>query len=202
MKLPRLLVPPTLLLACAGLVHGEPDRTSRSGRRKFRPFTTSAQFPERNRPRTEWRQNVLAQSFHAGDDLVKGMRNSKPDEVAYGALFSLPEDIKPEAETSVFISLSVSNVSAGVEKTRPNTGMAPWHFTRLFINGNEAAILNKLVKGRTSPAKITRLNVKVPGTFLVEGLNHLEIVPGQVQGNLADVEIHKVIVSSKPIVEN
>jgi hypothetical protein len=147
----------------------------------------------------DWRENVLAKPFHAGDDLVKGMRNSKPDEVAYGAFFALPPDIKPEAGTSLFICLAVSNISAGVEKSRPQAGRAPWHFTRLFINGNEAAILNKLVKGKSSPSEVTMLHVKVPGTFLIEGLNHLEIVPGQVKGNLADVEIHRVIVSSKPI---
>jgi hypothetical protein len=143
-----------------------------------------------------WPVTLLDKPFHVGDESNKEMRNAKPDGAKFTATFELPANIKPGVASSVVVTIRLGGLLPADEKKFAKQMKKGQLLSRLYINGTEVAVLNKLVHGRDTVANIETLQIRVPGTALRAGGNELEIRPGANTKNIDDFELHQINVGS------
>ena len=161
------------------------------GRSTRRSLGTAAQT---RRPASAWPVTLLSKPLHIGDDVNKEMHNPRPDAQRFTARFSLPPTVKPALVGFIYVTIEVGGLVPHNSRQYVALIKAGAFRTKLLINGTEVAVLNKLVSGKDSIAKIHKLQVRVPGGILRADANDLEIVPGAATKNLDDFELHRVVV--------
>lgn len=142
-----------------------------------------------------WPAVLLGKPFHAGDSNCSDMIVPKPDGRSFTGKFELPPNIRPSVATIAYINIEVAGVSP-VDSSRAEKLAKTGTGCNLMLNGKRVAILNALTKSGKN--HITeKLQVRIAGTYFQAGTNTLEIMPGRGGGQLDDIEIHRVTVSSR-----
>lgn len=150
-------------------------------------------------PPARWSQVIVSEPFHMGDDTVKAMRVPKPSGEKFSGAFTLPPTIKPGANTSLLVHLTMAGISPKTERQRARDQSEGKLLARVNINGQEVAVLNTLIQGTHSNSADQPIIVRVAGKFLKEGRNEIEVLPGSGKGKagLDDCELLQLSVESE-----
>src|SRR5262249_42785665 len=124
-----------------------------------------------------WPIHLVGNPIHIGDSTSKEMRDPKPDATTFIAHFDLPPPIMPSVAPTIYVTIRAGDILPLNDKKYAKDFRSGRMLTRLYINGTEVAVLNKLVHGPESVTNVQTLRVAVPGTILRAGSNELEIRP-------------------------
>jgi hypothetical protein len=81
-------------------------------------------------------------------------------------------------------------------KDYPGFNKGFWH-TKVILNNQEAAILNKDLHGKHESPKVETVVVSIKGSLIKTGKNTLKIQPGAKDSDLDDLELESVILDSR-----
>lgn len=150
---------------------------------------------------SKWSLVLVESPIHIGDDSLKAFARPDPQAKSCHRKFSLPDQVKHGLADTFIISLDISDLTSRKDKKSAKMMQRGLYITTLAVNGQEVAVLNKLIKGRELAQKQEHLTLEIRGTMLSKGENVIEIIPGVGNDgnskNLEDFEIFRLAIQQK-----